>query len=79
MISRRGFTAAMAAGLSIALLAAAPQNARAQDTNYLLATASTGGTYYPVGVALATLTKSSCNPLRISACQPSTPLARART
>ncbi|WP_221074195.1 TAXI family TRAP transporter solute-binding subunit [Agarivorans aestuarii] len=31
-------------------------------TNYLLATASTGGTYYPVGVALATLTKVKIQP-----------------
>lgn len=29
----------------------------AQERSYLLATASTGGTYYPVGVALATLVK----------------------
>ena len=29
----------------------------AEERNYLLATASTGGTYYPVGVALSTLTK----------------------
>ncbi|MDO6575445.1 TAXI family TRAP transporter solute-binding subunit, partial [Staphylococcus pasteuri_A] len=31
-------------------------------TNYLLATASTGGTYYPVGGALATLTKVKIQP-----------------
>lgn len=37
--------------------------AQAQDDqNYLLATASTGGTYYPVGVALATLTKVKLQP-----------------
>jgi len=36
---------------------------QAQDEqNYLLATASTGGTYYPVGVALATLTKVKLQP-----------------
>jgi TRAP-type uncharacterized transport system substrate-binding protein len=29
----------------------------ASDRSYILATASTGGTYYPVGVALATLSK----------------------
>ncbi len=34
----------------------------AQGQNYLLATASTGGTYYPVGVALATLTKVKIQP-----------------
>lgn len=32
-------------------------SALAADRDYLLATASTGGTYYPVGVALSTLTK----------------------
>ena len=32
------------------------------DKNYLLATASTGGTYYPVGVALSTLTKVKLQP-----------------
>lgn len=37
--------------------------AHAQDNaNYLLATASTGGTYYPVGVALSTLTKVKLEP-----------------
>ena len=36
---------------------------QAQDEqSYLLATASTGGTYYPVGVALATLTKVKLQP-----------------
>ena len=35
----------------------------AQDTRqYILATATTGGTYYPVGVALATLTKVKLEP-----------------
>ncbi len=33
-----------------------------EEQNYLLATASTGGTYYPVGVALATLTKVKLQP-----------------
>lgn len=38
-------------------------NAQAADEkNYLLATASTGGTYYPVGVALSTLTKVKLQP-----------------
>ncbi|OSM04897.1 putative TRAP-type transport system [Magnetofaba australis IT-1] len=41
-------------------LAGAP-NARANQ-DFLLATASTGGTYYPVGVALATLTKVKIQP-----------------
>ena len=40
------------------LLGAAATDGQAQDTRqYILATATTGGTYYPVGVALATLTK----------------------
>ena len=30
--------------------------------NFILATASTGGTYYPVGVAIATLTKVKLQP-----------------
>jgi len=33
-----------------------------QERSYLLATATTGGTYYPVGVALATLTKVKLQP-----------------
>ncbi|MEZ8574878.1 TAXI family TRAP transporter solute-binding subunit [Vibrio splendidus] len=38
-------------------------NASAQeDRSYILATASTGGTYYPVGVALATLSKVKLAP-----------------
>ncbi len=37
--------------------------ARAQEErNYLLATATTGGTYYPVGVAISTLTKVKLQP-----------------
>jgi len=34
----------------------------AADTTYVLATASTGGTYYPVGVAIATLVKVKLEP-----------------
>ncbi|MBJ7552679.1 TAXI family TRAP transporter solute-binding subunit [Marinomonas ostreistagni] len=34
----------------------------ADDRSYVLATASTGGTFYPVGVALATLTKVKLEP-----------------
>ncbi len=59
-VSRRTLVAA--ALLSGALLGL-PQNAFAQDeADYVLATASTGGTYYPVGVALATLTKVKLQP-----------------
>ncbi|MCB1959431.1 MAG: TAXI family TRAP transporter solute-binding subunit [Rhodocyclaceae bacterium] len=45
----------LAATVSIASLGTTVQAAESRD--YLLATASTGGTYYPVGVALATLVK----------------------
>lgn len=51
MINRRHFIAGTAGVL------AAPAVARAQTRSYILATATLGGTYYPVGVALATLTK----------------------
>jgi uncharacterized protein len=51
--SLRALTAALALGATV--VATAP--AEAQDTDYILSTASTGGTYYPVGVALATLAK----------------------
>ncbi len=53
--------AALAAvGAAIAL---APQAASAQEErNYILATASTGGTYYPVGVAISTLVKVKLQP-----------------
>ncbi|MDD1780847.1 TAXI family TRAP transporter solute-binding subunit [Enterovibrio sp. ZSDZ35] len=37
-------------------------SAAAEDRDYILATASTGGTYYPVGVALATLSKVKLEP-----------------
>ncbi len=50
--------AAVAAAMSIAL---AP-GAKAEEASYVLATASTGGTYYPVGVALSTLVKVKLEP-----------------
>lgn len=34
----------------------------AEERNYILSTASTGGTYYPVGVAISTLTKVKLQP-----------------
>lgn len=44
--------------LFLALSAAAVfGHAQAQEREYILATATTGGTYYPVGVAISTLTK----------------------
>ena len=52
--------AAAIAGVAVAGLAGPAQ---AQDTrSYILATATTGGTYYPVGVALATLIKVKLEP-----------------
>ncbi|MGB0497298.1 MAG: TAXI family TRAP transporter solute-binding subunit [Rubricella sp.] len=54
-LSLRGLALAAAVGV------AAP--AAAQDgADYILATASTGGTYYPVGVAISTLTKVRLEP-----------------
>ncbi|MEN3793763.1 TAXI family TRAP transporter solute-binding subunit [Fulvimarina sp. MAC3] len=42
-------------------LAGTPAKAQ-EEANYILATASTGGTYYPVGVAIATLVKTKLQP-----------------
>lgn len=56
LVSIFGLLLATAAGLG----AAGP--GAAGGTSYLLATASTGGTYYPVGVALGTLTKLKLEP-----------------
>ncbi len=53
----------LAAGAVALATGFAPHAAQAQDArNYILATASTGGTYYPVGVAIATLTKVKLEP-----------------
>jgi uncharacterized protein len=62
--SRRILLAATALTAALALgMMGAAQQAKAQDAqDYLLATASTGGTYYPVGVALATLIKVKLQP-----------------
>lgn len=43
-------------------LAASAGSLPAADKSYLLATASTGGTYYPVGVAISTLSKVKLQP-----------------
>ncbi|MEZ5669147.1 MAG: TAXI family TRAP transporter solute-binding subunit [Alphaproteobacteria bacterium] len=53
--TRRGCLAALAAGVMATSLTL-PANAQ-DDASYILATATTGGTYYPVGVAIATLVK----------------------
>lgn len=47
---------------ALAIGAAIATPAVAQSEDYLLATASTGGTYYPVGVAIATLVKVKLQP-----------------
>ena len=51
-------TTMLAAAMAVTGVAAQAQD----DANYILATASTGGTYYPVGVALATLAKVKLEP-----------------
>ncbi len=43
--------------LSAAVLTAAAATVQAEDVDYVLNTASTGGTYHPVGTAIATLSK----------------------
>ena len=48
--------------LAIAVFSLHFGSAQAKDANYILATASTGGTYYPVGVALSTLVKVKLQP-----------------
>jgi len=48
---------------AVALLFGSVATVQAQEErNYLMATASTGGTYYPVGVALSTLVKVKLQP-----------------
>ncbi|MSU91684.1 TAXI family TRAP transporter solute-binding subunit [Rhodobacteraceae bacterium 2CG4] len=54
-------TAAAVAALGMTTGLSAPL-AQAEEASYILATASTGGTYYPVGVALATLVKVKLQP-----------------
>ncbi len=49
------------AAVVIAFFTANPAQA-AEERSYLLATATTGGTYYPVGVAISTLTKVKLQP-----------------
>ena len=48
--------------LSAAAMIVLATHAEAQSRNYILATASTGGTYYPVGVAISTLVKVKLEP-----------------
>ncbi|MEQ8344652.1 MAG: TAXI family TRAP transporter solute-binding subunit [Sneathiellaceae bacterium] len=55
-------TAIAALGAAALTLGATTSGQAQEEQNYLLATASTGGTYYPVGVALATLAKVKLQP-----------------
>lgn len=57
---KRGSFIGLAMATTMALGLAAPTVHAEGD--YILATASTGGTYYPVGVAIATLTKVKLQP-----------------
>ena len=59
-ITRRSAIAALGAAALTFGMAGSGQ--AQEEQNYLLATASTGGTYYPVGVALATLAKVKLQP-----------------
>lgn len=59
---RTALAAIGVAALGVAGMATAVPAGAQEEQNYLLATASTGGTYYPVGVALATLAKVKLQP-----------------
>lgn len=61
--SRLPIPALLLAGF-LTLLSLQPAGATTRRHHYTLATANTGGTYYPVGVALATLTKVKLEPSR---------------
>ena len=50
------------AALAASIVAFSAPTVQAEEASYVLATASTGGTYYPVGVALATLVKVKLEP-----------------
>lgn len=52
-----------ALSLATTIVVAGMGSATAKERDYILATASTGGTYYPVGVALATLSKVKLEPM----------------
>jgi TRAP transporter TAXI family solute receptor len=58
----KSFICAVAAAAMTFGLFSTHSSQAADEKNFLLATASTGGTYYPVGVAIATLTKVKLQP-----------------
>ncbi|MEM8797102.1 MAG: TAXI family TRAP transporter solute-binding subunit [Pseudomonadota bacterium] len=60
-ISLKKSATAVIAGASLAAVVSGPVVAQ-EARDYILATASTGGTYYPVGVAISTLTKVKLQP-----------------
>lgn len=63
-ISKRNFLKGMGLALAVSVTTGTSGLVQAADDNrsYILATASTGGTFYPVGVALATLAKVKLEP-----------------
>lgn len=61
-ISKRNLLKGMGLALAVSTALSAGLTHAAEKRSYILATASTGGTYYPVGVALATLTKVKLEP-----------------
>lgn len=63
-ITKRTFIKGMGLALAVSTAVGTAGLVQAADErhSYILATASTGGTYYPVGVALATLTKIKLEP-----------------
>jgi TRAP transporter TAXI family solute receptor len=52
----------LSSATAVALTLSAGSSSAADSRDYILATASTGGTYYPVGVAIATLSKVKLAP-----------------
>ncbi len=61
-IMRRSLIATALVGAVAIAMPASKAQAQADAQSYLLSTASTGGTYYPVGVAIATLIKTRLEP-----------------
>ncbi|WP_372738083.1 TAXI family TRAP transporter solute-binding subunit [Neptunomonas sp.] len=62
-ISKRSLIKTLSMAVALTTVAGVSGLAQAEEKrSYILATASTGGTYYPVGVALATLAKIKLEP-----------------
>ena len=62
-ISKRSLIKTLSMAVALSTVAGVSGLAQAEEKrSYILATASTGGTYYPVGVALATLAKIKLEP-----------------